>query len=112
MNLKCDLLVSECAFTFNLYRYSKAYGDEMSAHLHSGSPSLLGSLLYKAALEKKFVMDEAKRTLGAMVGAGCTAVEFLFILGHLAPCYISIQLFNPVVDPYSSLKAAPGINHT
>ena len=44
-----------------------AYGDDMFPHLPVGSPSLLGTLLHKAALEKRFVMDEAKRTLATVI---------------------------------------------
>ena len=36
--------------------FLNAHGDGMLEHLHCGSPSLLESLLQRAALEKKFVM--------------------------------------------------------
>ena len=41
----------------------RAFGDIMLEHLETGEPSMLTTLLSKAALEKRFVMDEAKRTL-------------------------------------------------
>ena len=44
-----------------------AFGDIMLEHLETGEPSMLTTLLSKAALEKRFVMDEAKRTLAAAV---------------------------------------------
>ena len=45
----------------------RAFGDVMLEHLETGEPSVLTTLLSKAALEKRFVMDEAKRTLAAAV---------------------------------------------
>ena len=45
----------------------RAFGDIMLEHLETGEPSMLTTLLSKAALEKRFVMDEAKRTLAAAV---------------------------------------------
>mmetsp|Transcript_15112 Transcript_15112/g.54424 ORF Transcript_15112/g.54424 Transcript_15112/m.54424 type:complete len:239 (+) Transcript_15112:301-1017(+) len=49
--------------------FLKAFGELMFIHLQSGSPSLLAILLQKAALDKRFVMDEAKRTLSMMINA-------------------------------------------
>ena len=45
----------------------KIYGDVMFTLSESDSPSLLLSLLNKAALGKRFVIDEAMRTLSCMI---------------------------------------------
>ena len=61
-----------------------AYGEDMLEHLGAGTPSLLGSLLHKAALDKRFVMDEAKRTLDAMVNVISGDVLLHLLLLHVS----------------------------
>mmetsp|Transcript_6760 Transcript_6760/g.10395 ORF Transcript_6760/g.10395 Transcript_6760/m.10395 type:complete len:298 (-) Transcript_6760:1002-1895(-) len=60
------------------------FGDGMFAHLHAGSPSLLGSLLHKAALDKPFVIKEAKRTLATMVQHISSESLLHLLLSHVS----------------------------
>lgn len=64
--------------------FLNAYGEDMLSHLRAGSPSLLGSLLHKAALDKRFVMDEAKRTLDVMVNVIPGDVLLRMLLLHVS----------------------------
>lgn len=61
--------------------FFRSYGDSLLAIAPGGLPVLVNTLLSKAALEKKFVIEEAKRTLAAMT----TSISTNILIDVLLP---------------------------
>ena len=77
-SLRSSLCKTALICVADLFKYC---GDLMAVKIQEGA--LIETLLSKAALEKKFVMDEAKRTLDAMIQTISTEETLHVMLFHV-----------------------------